>query len=81
LLRPQSLRRIRRRLGFHKIVPVSAPKLTLEAPDAATSGGALVSINKVTNSANQHWNVVARGNGLFAIKPLKDLALSLAVAR
>lgn len=67
--------------GSYKIVPVSAPKMTLEAPDAATSGGALVSINKVTNSANQHWNVVAKRDGLFAIKPSKDLGLALAVAQ
>ena len=51
--------------GVYKIVPVSAPKMTLEAREAGTTEGTIVTINKAANALQQQWSVVAAQDGRF----------------
>ena len=67
--------------GVYKIVPVSAPKMMLEARDRGTVEGTLVSINKAGAAPHQQWNVVPKDDGLFVIKPAHEPTLVLAVAQ
>jgi enterochelin esterase-like enzyme/sugar lactone lactonase YvrE len=67
--------------GVYKIVPVSAPKMTLEAREAGTTEGTIVTINKAANALHQRWSVVPAQEGLFTIKPAHEPSLVLAVAQ
>jgi sugar lactone lactonase YvrE/enterochelin esterase-like enzyme len=67
--------------GNYAIVPVSAQTMTLEAVNAGTAEGTVVSINKPAGKAHQKWTIVAKDGGWFAIKPTHDPSLALAVAR
>src|SRR4051812_45603382 len=67
--------------GLHGIVPVSAPALVLEAVDAGTADGTVVSINKPAGAAHQKWIVEPKGEGVFAIKPSHQSTLVLSAAR
>ncbi len=63
--------------GTYAIVPVSAPALVLEAASAASA----VSINTPTGKAQQRWLIVAKEDGLVAIRPAHDPSLVLAAAQ
>src|SRR4051812_25284689 len=67
--------------GSYAIVPVSAQTMVLEAVDAGTADGTVVSINKPVGRAHQKWSIVAKEDGLFAIKPAHDPSLALAAAQ
>ncbi len=67
--------------GVYKIVPVSAPKMTLEAREAGTTEGTTVTINEAANALHQQWTVVPAQHGLFTIKPAHEPSLVLAVAQ
>ncbi len=67
--------------GVYKIVPVSAPKMTLEAREAGTTDGTTVTINEAANALHQQWTVVPAQHGLFTIKPAHEPSLVLAVAQ
>jgi gluconolactonase len=67
--------------GAYSIVPESAQNFVLEAVNAGTGDGTVVSINKSENKEHQKWNIVAKDGGLFAIKPAHDASLALAVAQ
>jgi gluconolactonase len=66
--------------GVYDIVPVSAPKMVLEAVEAGRTEGTVVSINKPTGGANQKWIVTPREGGFFTIAPAHDPSLVLAAA-
>src|SRR5579871_6809118 len=67
--------------GNYAIVPVSAPKMVLEAVDAGKADGTVVSINKPAGKDHQKWSIVAKEAGWFAIQPAHDSSLALAVAQ
>ena len=67
--------------GYYSVIPVSAPALVLEAIDAGTTEGTVVSIAKPSAAANQKWAVVPKGDGLYAIRPAYDNRLVLAAAK
>jgi gluconolactonase len=66
--------------GYYSIIPVSAPKLVLEAVDSGTTEGTVVSIGQPTAQANQKWVVQPKGDGLYVIKPSYSSTLVLAIA-
>ena len=65
--------------GFYSIVPVSAPTMVLEAVDAGTADGTLVSIGLPKAEANQKWVVQRKGDNLFSIHPSYSSTLVLAI--
>jgi enterochelin esterase-like enzyme/sugar lactone lactonase YvrE len=67
--------------GSYAIVPVSARTMVLEAVNAGTADGTVVSINKPVGKAHQKWSIVTKEGGVVAIKPAHDSALALAVAQ
>jgi sugar lactone lactonase YvrE/enterochelin esterase-like enzyme len=67
--------------GAYSIVPFSAQSAVIEAVDAGTAEGTIISINKPADKAHQKWNVVPKEAGFFAIKPAHDSSLALAVAQ
>ena len=67
--------------GAYTIVPAGAPSFVLEAVDAGTGEGTLVSINKADGKPHQKWNVVAKEAGFYAIKPAHAPSLALAAAQ
>jgi gluconolactonase len=67
--------------GAYKIVPVSAPTMTLEATGAGTADGTIVSIGKPTATPNQKWTITSKGDGFFSIEPSYSSTLVLAVAK
>jgi enterochelin esterase-like enzyme/sugar lactone lactonase YvrE len=66
--------------GAYRLVPVSAPSFVLEAVDAGTVEGTVVSINKPSDKPHQKWHVVPKEPGYFAIKPAHEPSLVLAAA-
>ena len=67
--------------GAYAIVPSCAPALVLEAVDAGSSDGTLVSINKPSGGANQKWIITPREETFFSIAPAHDPSLVLAAAK
>ncbi|MDB5338914.1 MAG: Enterochelin esterase [Planctomycetaceae bacterium] len=67
--------------GYYSVIPVSAPALALEAVDAGTAEGTVVSIGKPTAAANQKWVVLPKGDGVYAIHPSYSSKLVLAAAK
>jgi len=67
--------------GAYSLVPAGAPSFVLEAVDAGTAEGTLVSINKPTGKPHQKWNVVPKEAGFYAIKPAHAPSLALAAAQ
>ena len=67
--------------GAYSLVPVSAPAMVLEAVDAGTTDGTLVSIGKPAGTPQQKWIMVAKGEDFFTIKPSYSSTLVLAVAK
>jgi gluconolactonase len=67
--------------GHYSIVPVSAPKLVLEAVDSGTSDGTVVSIGRPADTSNQKWIVQPNGDGLYVIRPSYSSTLVLAIDR
>ena len=67
--------------GAYSISPVSAPLMTLEAVEAGTTDGTIVSINKPTNTPNQKWVITPKGDNLFTIKPAYSSSLVLAISK
>ena len=65
--------------GYYSIIPVSAPKLVLEAVDSGTAEGTIVSIGQPTAEANQKWIVHPKGDGFYVIKPSYSSTLVLAI--
>lgn len=65
--------------GAYSIVPVSAPKMVLEAVQAGTAEGTVVSINHPANAPHQKWLVTPKEEGFFAIQPAHDPSLALSV--
>ncbi|HEY1049484.1 MAG TPA: RICIN domain-containing protein, partial [Prosthecobacter sp.] len=66
--------------GAYSLVPVSAPKMVLEAVKAGTAEGTLVSINTAAGTAHQKWLVAPKEAGFFAIKPAHAPELALTVS-
>jgi enterochelin esterase-like enzyme/sugar lactone lactonase YvrE len=62
-------------------VPASATSFVLEAVNAGSAEGTLVSINKSDGKPHQKWNVVPKEAGFFAIKPTHEPSLALTVAQ
>lgn len=62
----------------YSIAPVSAPGLVLET--AGSGDGAIVSIGKPSDSANQKWVIAARGDDFFTIRSTNG-ALVVAAAK
>lgn len=67
--------------GAYSLVPVSAPKMVLEAVKAGTAEGTLVSINAPAGASHQKWLVMPKEAGLFAIKPAHAPELALTVSQ
>jgi gluconolactonase len=67
--------------GNFAIVPVSAPKMVLEAVNAGKADGTVVSINKSVGKEHQKWSIVTKESGWFAIHPAHDPSLVLAVGQ
>ena len=67
--------------GLYGIVPVSAPAMGLEAVDAGSGNGTVVSINKPASAAHQKWIIEPKGEGVFAIKPSHQSTLVLSAAQ
>jgi hypothetical protein len=44
--------------GAYSIVPVSAPKMVLEAVGSGTTDGTIVSINDPAGTPNQKWVII-----------------------
>jgi len=51
--------------GNFAIVPVSAPKMVLEAVNAGKADGTVVSINKRVGKEHQKWSIVTKESGWF----------------
>lgn len=66
--------------GAYSLVPASAPNFMLEAMDAGTADGTLVSINTPSGRPQQKWTVVPKEAGYFALKPIHAPTLALTVA-
>lgn len=66
--------------GAHSLVPVSAPKMVLEAVGGGTTAGTLVSINTPEGASHQKWVVTPKEAGFFAIKPAHAPELALTVS-
>ena len=67
--------------GAYSIVPVSAPKMVLEAVGSGTTDGTIVSINNPAGTPNQKWVIIPKGDNLYSIKPSYSSALVLAIAK
>lgn len=67
--------------GVYSIVPAGAQAMVLEAVDAGTAEGTLVSINKSAGAAHQKWIVVPKDEGYVVIKPAHSPALALSAAK
>jgi gluconolactonase len=67
--------------GAYSLVPVSAQGFVLEAVDAGTADGTVVSINKSTGQPHQKWTIVAKEAGFFAVKPIHEPSLALTAAQ
>ncbi len=67
--------------GLYRLIPVSAPQMTLEAVGAGTSEGTVVSIGRPTGGAHQKWIIVPRKDGYFAIRPAYSATLVLAASK
>jgi enterochelin esterase-like enzyme len=67
--------------GRYGIVPVSAPAMVLEAVNAGTADGTVVSINQPSGAAHQKWIVEPNEEGLVAIRPAHRPTLVLAAAQ
>ena len=67
--------------GAYSIVPVSAPKMVLEAVGAGTTDGTVVSINKPAGTPNQKWVITPKGDNVFSIKPSYSSTLALTIAK
>ena len=67
--------------GAFSIIPVGGPSMVLEAVDAGTTEGTLVSIGKPTGAAHQKWVITPKADGYFSIKPTHQSTLALAVAK
>ena len=67
--------------GAYSIIPVSAPKMVLEAVGAGTADGTAVSINKPAGTPNQKWVITPKGDNLFSIKPSSSSTLALTIAK
>jgi enterochelin esterase-like enzyme/sugar lactone lactonase YvrE len=66
--------------GTYSIVPASASSFVLEAVDAGTTPGTVVSINQPADKPHQKWSVVPKEPGYFAIKPAHVPTLALTAA-
>jgi len=67
--------------GAYSLVPAGAPGFVLEAVDAGSAQGTLVSINKPAGNPRQSWNVVPKEAGFYAIEPAHEPSLALAAAQ
>lgn len=67
--------------GAYTLVPVSAPKMALEAVKAGTTEGTIVSINHPVGTPNQKWLVTPKEDGFFAIKPVHAPEMALSVSQ
>ena len=61
--------------GYYSIIPVSAPKLVLEAVDSGTTDGTVISIAQPTGQANQKWIVKPKDDDRFVVKPSYSSAI------
>jgi hypothetical protein len=68
--------------GFFSIIPVSAPRLVLEAVVSGTAEGTVVSISQPTTEANQKWVVQPKRDGLYVIgdRPQEKTMLETMIA-
>ncbi len=66
--------------GAYAIVPASAPGLTLEAVDARSVGGAVVSIGRPNHGPAQKWTITPGEGDTYLIRPAHAPRLVLAVA-
>lgn len=66
--------------GVYGIASGSAPALVLEAVEAGTADGTVVSVNKPSGAAHQKWRVVPKDAGYYAITAAHDLSLVLSAA-
>jgi len=67
--------------GAYSIVPVSAPKMVLEAVGSGTADGTVVSINHPAGTPNQKWVILPKGDNLYSIQPAYSSSLVLAIAK
>ncbi|MBV9467891.1 MAG: RICIN domain-containing protein, partial [Abitibacteriaceae bacterium] len=66
--------------GAYSLVPASAPSLVLEAVQAGTNEGTIVSIGKPSGTPNQKWVIVPKGDNFYALRPSYSSTLVLAAA-
>ena len=64
--------------GCYRIVPVSARSMALEAVNAGTTEGTVVSINKPIAAAHQKWSITSKEDGFVVIKPTHAPGMVLA---
>lgn len=67
--------------GAYALVPVSAPKMVLEAVGSGTADGTLVSLGKAAGTPNQKWIITPKGGDSYSIRPSYTSALVLAVEK
>ena len=67
--------------GAYGLVPVSAPKMVLEAVQAGRADGSPVSINHPSGAAHQKWQVIPAADGFFALHPAHEPSLALTASQ
>ncbi|MDB6075194.1 MAG: SMP-30/Gluconolaconase/LRE domain protein, partial [Verrucomicrobiaceae bacterium] len=67
--------------GAYTLIPASAPTMVLEAVDAGTADGTIVSIGKPAGKSNQKWSFTPLGDDFYSIKPSYTSTLVLAIAK
>lgn len=66
--------------GSFTLIPVSAPELVLEAVDAGTVDGTVVSIGNPAGAAHQQWVIEPAGEGFYILRPAHAKALVMGAA-
>lgn len=66
--------------GPFTLIPVSAPKMVLEAVGSGTAEGTKISINHPADTPNQQWVFTPLGDGFYTIAPAYSKTLVLAAA-
>lgn len=67
--------------GAFSIIPVGGPSMVLEAVNAGTADGTVVSLGKPSGAAHQKWVIVPKSDGFVSIQPAHQPNLVLAVAQ
>ena len=67
--------------GAYALIPVSAPTMVLEVVGSSKDEGAIVSIAKPNDGANQKWIITPQADQFFSIRPSNGATRVLSVAK